>query len=617
MRSLEAVSGVAVGISAVAHETQSGKGLSRALTPFAEKIHDAGQLDWRTEMLKDRKVTTKLALGFAVPIVAILGLAAVISWVMSDLKSQSNRIETDIFVLADVARRMKLDAVQIQQWLTDISATRGQDGLDDGFKEAEKAYQSFLAGLEKTKEVFGGRRDQESLAQLEQIGRDVKSYYEAGQAMAKAYIDGGPAEGNKQMAGFDQSAKALTDKLDPFVERQVAGMSAAVSGMRASVDRLTAMVWVVSVLVLAFGVGAAWLVSRAVAVPIKTLIARLRDIAEGKGDLTQRLDVAGKDEIGELARWFNIFVEKIQSMVQAIAHNSQAVAGSAEELSVVSQQMAGNTEQTSAQIGAMSAASEQVSKNIQNVATASEEMGASIKEIAKNAGEATKVAYHAVQVAENTNSTVGKLGEASAEIGQVIKVINSIAEQTNLLALNATIEAARAGEAGKGFAVVANEVKELAKQTGKATEDISGKIHSIQSSTQEAVDAIAEIGKVINQINDISNTIAGAVEEQSTTTNEISRNMAEAARGVEEITHNVTGVAEAAKTASSGAGDTQTAAGELARMAEELQTLVGQFKYGEESAVSRKQHPSQDSLEPSPSHRRPGYGPAGVTVHSL
>jgi methyl-accepting chemotaxis protein len=207
---------------------------------------------------------------------------------------------------------------------------------------------------------------------------------------------------------------------------------------------------------------------------------------------------------------------------------------------------------------------------------------------------------------------VSKLGEASAEIGQVIKVINSIAEQTNLLALNATIEAARAGEAGKGFAVVANEVKELAKQTGKATEDISGKIYSIQSSTKEAVEAIASIGKVIDHINDISNTIAGAVEEQSNTTNEISRHMAEAARGVEEITHNVTQVSEASKSASTGASSAYTAAGDLARMAEELQSLVGQFKYDEQLAVSSKQHSSQDSLK-----KQPTYRPAGVTVHSL
>jgi methyl-accepting chemotaxis protein len=206
-------------------------------------------------------------------------------------------------------------------------------------------------------------------------------------------------------------------------------------------------------------------------------------------------------------------------------------------------------------------------------------MGASIKEIAKNTSEATRIATAAVSTAESTNATIQKLGQSSAEIGQVIKVITTIAQQTNLLALNATIEAARAGEAGKGFAVVANEVKELAKETAKATEDISGKIEAIQSDTKAAVEAIGEIGTVINQINDIQNTIASAVEEQSATTNEISRNLAEAAKGGMDITRNITGVAEAAHSTTAGAGETQKSAKGLEGMAAELQELVSQFKY--------------------------------------
>src|SRR5439155_15096531 len=174
-----------------------------------------------------------------------------------------------------------------------------------------------------------------------------------------------------------------------------------------------------------------------------------------------------------------------------------------------------------------SAAAEQVSRNVTTVSTAAEEMGASIKEIAKNANEAARIATSAVKVAERTNTTVAKLGESSAEIGNVVKVITSIAQQTNLLALNATIEAARAGEAGKGFAVVANEVKELAKQTAKATEDIGRKIVAIQTDTKGAVEAIGRIGAIINQIHDLQNTVASAVEEQTATTNEIGRNVSE------------------------------------------------------------------------------------------
>jgi methyl-accepting chemotaxis protein len=273
----------------------------------------------------------------------------------------------------------------------------------------------------------------------------------------------------------------------------------------------------------------------------------------------------------------NTMITDLRKSIGAIGNNAQHVGASAEELSSISEQMAANAEETATQTGVVSAASEQVSKNLTVVATSSEEMLASIREIAKSANEAAKMAKNAVEVADATNQTVQKLGDSSVEIGNVIKVITSIAEQTNLLALNATIEAARAGDAGKGFAVVANEVKELAKETAKATEDISHKVEAIQGETKGAVAAIGQISQLITQIDDVSNTIATAVEEQTATTNEIGRNITEAARGSAEIARNVSSVAGAAQSASQGATDTQKAARSLTEMAAQLQTLVGKF----------------------------------------
>lgn len=265
--------------------------------------------------------------------------------------------------------------------------------------------------------------------------------------------------------------------------------------------------------------------------------------------------------------------QEMARILELVNSNATTLGSSAEELTAVSTQMASNAEETSAQANVVSAASEQVSKNVQTVATGVEEMNAAIREIAKNASDSARVSQKAVTDAQTANATISKLGESSAEIGKVIKVITSIAEQTNLLALNATIEAARAGEAGKGFAVVANEVKELAKETAKATEDISRKIEAIQADTTGAVMSIKQIGEVISQINDISNTIASAVEEQTATATEMSRNVAEAAKGTSEIAQNITSVAQAAQNTTQGATNCQQAASELSRMATELQQL--------------------------------------------
>jgi methyl-accepting chemotaxis protein len=265
--------------------------------------------------------------------------------------------------------------------------------------------------------------------------------------------------------------------------------------------------------------------------------------------------------------------EEMARIIELVNSNASTLGSSAEELTAVSTQMASNAEETSAQANVVSAASEQVSKNVQTVSTGVEEMNAAIREIAKNATDSARVASQAVTDARVANDAISKLGESSAEIGKVIKVITSIAEQTNLLALNATIEAARAGEAGKGFAVVANEVKELAKETARATEDISSKIEAIQAGTTGAVESIKQIGVVIAQINDISNTIASAVEEQTATATEMSRNVAEAAKGTSEIAQNITSVAQAAQNTTQGATNCQQAAAELSRMASDLQAL--------------------------------------------
>ena len=329
----------------------------------------------------------------------------------------------------------------------------------------------------------------------------------------------------------------------------------------------------------------AYRTARSITRPLEDTVGVLRNIAEGEGDLTRRVNQSTGDELGEMGKWFNTFMVKLDGLIGRVARSTQVVAGSSENLFTVSHQMGVGAEATSAQANVVAAAAEQVTRNLQTVAAATEEMTASIGEISKNATAAAAIASRAVERAHVANATMDHLGKAGAEIGEVVKVINSVAQQTKLLALNATIEAARAGAAGKGFAVVANEVKELANETAKATRQISERIEAIRTGTQEAATVICDISNIIAHMHDISTTIASAVEEQTATTREIARNVSEAAIGESHVTENITSVAQAATVTSGGARTTQDAAGELAGMAAELQRIVALFKYASDDRV--------------------------------
>jgi methyl-accepting chemotaxis protein len=367
------------------------------------------------------------------------------------------------------------------------------------------------------------------------------------------------------VAGSFQLWKVAAQELDTLL------------GIRVS-DYESQRLWALMLTALALAVSGAlvYVVAGGITRPLSQCVKSLQTLAEK--DLTFRLDMESGGELGEIASAVDQAADGMRQAIGSMRESAGELQDAAENQTEASQQMSANAEETSTQARVVSTAAEQVSSNAQAVAVAVDELSSSIREIASNTQDAVRVATEAVEVAGSTNATVARLGESSTEIGEVIKVITSIAEQTNLLALNATIEAARAGEAGKGFAVVASAVKELARETAKATEDIGRKIDGTQHDMQEAADGIRRISRIIEQINDYQNSIAGAVEEQTVVTRQISSNVSDAARGSSDIAENITAVAQAAAGTAEGAATTQDAARNSARLAGRLQELVAQFR---------------------------------------
>ncbi len=347
-------------------------------------------------------------------------------------------------------------------------------------------------------------------------------------------------------------------------------------------------------------------VARRISIPLNRLVTAMEDVSQGEGDLTHRLDDKNSNEIGLLARWFNVFLKKLQGIITNIAGNSEELSRSSQELLTISKEMSGGAEdmslksstvaaaaeEMSSNMTSVAAASEQSSSNINMVSAAAEEMTATINEIAKNTERTRSTSSEAAQKAQTASENINNLSKSAQEIGQVVETINDISDQTNLLALNATIEAARAGEAGKGFAVVASEIKDLARQTAEATLEIKEKINGIQNSTELTVSEIEKVTVGINDANEMIDTVAAAVEEQSATTKEIADNVNQAALGIQEVTENVAQsstvaneiardimeVNQAAKMMSENSSRINSNADDLNNLSDELNRTVDLFK---------------------------------------
>jgi methyl-accepting chemotaxis protein len=402
-------------------------------------------------------------------------------------------------------------------------------------------------------------------------------------------------------ADLSQTARTNLD----WLANQKSELGKATSEGNSSLSNLLTLILIAVIVVgMLFSIIIGSVMAASIAKPLASGVDLAKAIADG--DLTQQVAIKRKDEIGVLADALNQMSSNLRAMFKSVVDGVQTLASASTELTAISKEMtagaestsarantvAAGAEQTSQNMGGVSAAMEQTTVNLSTVATASEEMTATIGEIASNAEKARQVTAEAVNSAQRVSGTMDSLGTAAKEIGKVTETISAISSQTNLLALNATIEAARAGAAGKGFAVVANEIKELARQTATATEDIKARIEGIQSSAGNAVNDIGSVTEVIRQVNEIVSGIAAAIEEQSAVTKDIATNVAQASRGVEDANRNVAEASKAVNSMAQDIAEVNQAAGDmsnsssqilvsaedLAKLSEQLRSIVQRFK---------------------------------------
>jgi methyl-accepting chemotaxis protein len=525
----------------------------------------------------------KLTIGFSVIIfmTAILGGISIYNYGVLGQDSEWLYLQSTLGVSS--AKEVKVEVLNIGQDVSQYLLAPTVLGKEDlnKYQNEIKAKIATQKDLIKKTLVEASKTISRPIVQkkFDEVNLYMDLYLKQVDTIIAAYAQA-PASANKIVFGPEYMAlehKAL-GSLDEFINLKL--VSAKGRYEEAQAIKSTVVYTTIAIILLTIGISifVGYLLRRSIINPLTELKNAISNLAESKfNNLISNLDHSGV--IGRIALSTQTLQANLKKALQDINENTLVVSSSAEELAAVSTQMSAAAEETAAQASEVSKSSAQVSENTQTVATAMEEFSSSIREISINTAEASKVAHQAVDTAKNTSVKMSKLSESSVEIGQVLKVISGIAEQTNLLALNATIEAARAGEWGKGFAVVANEVKELAKQTTKATNEISTYIDAIQGDTQETQASIKDISDIIAKIDDILNTIASAVEEQATVTNEIVRNVSNSASGVSVIAETIKSVAEASKNTTIGSADVQKSSVELAQVAAQLKNLLARFVF--------------------------------------
>lgn len=436
--------------------------------------------------------------------------------------------------------------------------------------------EQFRADLQRNGEQVTDPQVTDALVRMTPV---LNRYIAQAQAIAEATRGGRSSAGEPLLPAFRQDFTALEGEMENAAQL-IDARNARARADASATTRQARTLLLGGFLMALVALGATgWWIAASIRQPLTALRTRLAEIADGDGDLTQRLDDSGRDELGAVAAAANRLIARIQRLLQDVSASIDDLQLASSTLTEVSTEMRASAQQSATQAGSVAQAASQVSADVKTVASGTEQMSVVIQEVAASASQGAQVAGAAVDISKNANVTVAKLGASSGEIGDVVKVINSIAAQTNVLALNATIEAARAGEAGKGFAVVANEVKDLAQETAQATEEITRRIEAIQLDTADAVEALGKINTTIVTISDYQTTIAAAAEEQTATTNDMTGSVISAASGSDRIAQAINDVSDAAKVTTANAVRTQDTAGAVIQVSDALRQQLSSFAY--------------------------------------